>query len=144
MQAGLRFEHLAHLYAVKLLVALGARTPHGGAAGSIEQAELNANSIGYLAHDAAEGVHLAYKVALGHAANGRIAAHLRDQVEVHGDEGGLEPHARGRHRRLAPGVTGAHNNHIVLFGKRHYKAILRIPVFPRRGSIFQRDAGVLL
>ena len=132
VQAGLRLQHLAHLDAVKLLVTLGARTPNRRPPRSIQQPELNANGIGHLAHDAAQGVDLAHQVPLGHAADGWIAAHLGDQVEVHGDERGLEAHARGGHGGLAAGVTGADHDHIVLFGECHldgestYKAILRI------------------
>ena len=119
MQSRLRLKHFAHLYAIELLVALRPRTPHGRAARGIEQAELDAYGIGHLAHDAAKSVHLAHQVALGHAADGRVAAHLRNQVHVHGDECGLEPHARRGHGRLAAGMTRAHHNHIVLFGKGH-------------------------
>ena len=119
MEAGLGFEHLAHLHAIELLVALGARAPDGGAARGIEQAELDADGIGDLAHDAAERIDFAHQVALGHAADGRIAAHLRDEVQVHGDERGLQAHARGGHGGLAAGVPGAHDDHIVLFGESH-------------------------
>jgi hypothetical protein len=58
-------------------------------------------------------------MALGHSADGGIAAHLGDEVKVHGDEGGLEAHARGSHGGLAPGVTRADHYHIVLFGESH-------------------------
>ncbi len=119
VQAGLRFEDFAHLHAVELLVALGARAPDGRAARGVEQAELDADGVGHLAHDAAQRVDFADQVALGHAADGRIAAHLRNQVEIHGDERGLEAHARGGHGRLAAGVSGAHYDHIVLFGESH-------------------------
>jgi hypothetical protein len=119
VQARLRFEHLAHLDAVKLLVALCARTPHSRTARGIEQTELDANRIGDLAHDAAERVDFANKVTLGHTADGRIAAHLRDQVEVHGDDGGLQAHAGGSHGGFATGMARAHDHDIVLFGESH-------------------------
>ncbi len=85
MQFGLGLEHLAHLQPILLLVALGARRPHRRAARSIQQAKLDAHGVGDLAHDAAEGVHLAHQVALGNAADGGIARHLRDQVHVEGE-----------------------------------------------------------
>ena len=119
VEAGLGFENLAHLDAVELLVALGAGAPDGGAAGGVEQAELDADSVGHLAHDAAEGVDFADQVALGHAADGGIAAHLGDEVEVHGDEGGFEAHARRGHGGLAAGVSRAHHGNVVLFRKSH-------------------------
>jgi hypothetical protein len=119
VQAGLRFQHLAHFHAIELLVALGARTPHCRAARGVQQSKLNADSIGNFAHDAAQSVDLADQMSLGHAAHGWIAAHLRNQVEVHGDDGGLEAHARRGHGRFASSVSCADYNHVVLFGKCH-------------------------
>ena len=119
MEAGLGFEHLAHLDAIELLVALRAGAPDGGAARGIQQAKLDADGIGDFAHDAAERIDFADEVALGHAADGRIAAHLRDEVHVHGDERGFQAHARRGHGCFAAGVTGAHDDHVVLFGERH-------------------------
>jgi hypothetical protein len=58
-------------------------------------------------------------MALGDAADGGVAAHLGDEVEVHGDERGLEAHTRGGHGGFAPGVSGADDNDIVLFSKSH-------------------------
>jgi hypothetical protein len=58
-------------------------------------------------------------VALGHAANGRVAAHLRNQVHIHGDQRRLQAHARSCHGRLASCVSGAHHHHIVFFSKSH-------------------------
>jgi hypothetical protein len=51
-------------------------------AGPREETELDAAGVGDLAHDAAEGVDLADEMALGDAADGGIAGHLRDQVKV--------------------------------------------------------------
>ncbi len=89
MQAGLGLENLAHFDPVELLVALGARAPDGGTARGVEEAELDAHGIGNFAHDAAEGVDLTHQVTLCDAADGGVAAHLRDEVEVHGNERGL-------------------------------------------------------
>ncbi len=51
--------------------------------------------------------------------HGRIAAHLGNQIEIHRDQRGLQPHPRRRHCRLAACVSRAHYGHIVLFGKSH-------------------------
>ena len=113
----LGFKHLAHLGAVLLLVCLRARRPDGRPAAGVEQAELDADGVNHLAHDAAQRVDLAHQVALGDAAYGRIAGHLRDQVEVDRVESGLQAHARRRHRGLAPRVPRAHHHHIVFFSE---------------------------
>jgi hypothetical protein len=55
-------------------------------------------------------------VALGDAADGRVARHLRDQVQVHGDHGGAQAHARAGARGFAAGVTGADDHDVVPVG----------------------------
>ncbi len=132
VQAGLGFEHLAHFHAVELLVALGARAPYGGAARRVEQAELDADSVSYFAHNAAERVDFADQMPLGYAAHGGVATHLGDEVEVHGDKGGFQAHARRSHRRLTTGVPRAHHGHIVLFRKSHLHPFYGLPRFGSR------------
>ncbi len=97
-----------------LLVHLRPRRPHGGTAAGIQQAELDADGVGHFAHDAAQGVDLAHQVALGDAADGGVAGHLRDQVEVHGDHGGPQAQARAGARGFAPGMAGADDHDVVL------------------------------
>ncbi len=121
MEAGLGFEDFAHFYAVELLVALSAGAPDGRTTRGVEQSELNADGVGNFAHDAAERVDFADEMALGDAADGGVAAHLGDEVHVHGDERGLEAHARGSHGGFAASVAGADDNDIVLFRKRHWE-----------------------
>ena len=118
-EVGLLLEELAHADAVEGLVALGAGAPDGGAAGGVEQAELDACGVGDLADDAAEGVDLADEVAFGDAADGGVAAHLGDQVEVKGEQGGAQAHAGGGDGGLAAGVSGADDDDIELFGEGH-------------------------
>ena len=110
---GSALEHLAHLQAVLLLVALRAGRPHGRAARGVQQAELDADGVGDLAHDAAEGVDFADEVSLGDAADGGIAGHLRDEIDVQGEERGAQAHAGGGHRGLASGMAGADHDYVV-------------------------------
>src|SRR5690349_4835469 len=114
-EVGLALDDLAHADAVHFLVALGARRPDGGTAAGIEQAELDADGVGDFAHDAAERVDFTDEVAFGDAADGGVAGHLRDEVEVHGDHGGFEAHARRGAGGLATGVTGADDDDVVSF-----------------------------
>ena len=58
-------------------------------------------------------------MALGHAADGGVAAHLGDEVEIHGDKGGFESHARRGHGGLAASVSRAHHGDVVLLRKYH-------------------------
>ena len=148
-QIRLRLQHLAHLHAILLLVALRPRRPNRRSPGSIQQAKLDPDRIGDFAHDAAQRVYFAHKVPLGDAANRRITAHLRNQVEVQREQGGAQSHARRGHRRLASGMSGAHHHHVVLFAKSQswgLRAIL--PALPenalsakRQGPRFRGPSG---
>ena len=140
VEVGLILKHLAHLHAIELLVALGSGAPDGGAAGSIEEAKLDAYGVGDLTHDSAERVDLADEVPLGDAANGGVAGHLGDQVEVHGNDGGLQAHAGGCHGCFATGVPGADYGDVEFFGKTHGFSILRISQ-SSCGGINQTAAG---
>ena len=113
----LALQHLAHLEAVLLLVTLGARRPHGRPPGSIEQAKLDSHRVSDFAHDPAQGIHLAYQMALGNPAHGRIARHLGNQVHVEREQGRFQSHAGRGHGSFAAGMAGADNDHIVLFSK---------------------------
>ena len=117
VQVGLGLQHFAHLQAVLLLVALRARRPHGRTARSVQQAELDADGVGDFAHDAAEGIDFADEVSFGNAADGGIARHLRDEIDVERKERGLQAHARGGHGGFASGMTGADDDNVVSFGE---------------------------
>ena len=93
---------------------MGAGAPDGGAAGGVEEAELDAAGVGYFAHDAAEGVDFADEVALGYAADGGVAGHLGDEVQVEGEEGRAEAHARGGRGGFAAGMAGAYDQDVKL------------------------------
>ena len=112
-QIGLGFEHFLHADAVLLFVALGAGGPDGGASGGVQEAELDADLVGDEAHDAAEGVDFADQVAFGDAADGRVAGHLGDEVDVHGDHGGFEAEAGGGAGGFDASVAGADDDHVV-------------------------------
>ncbi len=118
LEIGLRLQHFFHLQPVGLLVALGAGGPDSGAAGSIQQAELDADCVRNFSHDAAEGVDLANQVAFSNAAHGWIAGHLGDEVDVEGVQRGLQAHAGSRHGGLATGMAGADDHYVEFFGER--------------------------
>ena len=84
------FKQFAHSHAVLLLVALGARRPHGWAAAGVEEAKLNPHGIRDFSHYSAEGINLPDQMAFRDATDSRVARHLSDQVQVHGDHGGFE------------------------------------------------------
>jgi hypothetical protein len=85
---------------------LGAGAPDGGAARGVEETELDAAAVGDFAHDAAEGVDFADEMTFGYAADGGVAGHLCDEVEVEGEESGAEAHARGGGGGFATSMAG--------------------------------------
>ncbi len=117
LEVGLGLEDGTHLEAVGLLVTLGARRPDGGAARGVEETELDADGVGNLSHDAAEGVDLTDDVSLGDASDGGIAGHLRDEVGVDGEQGGTQSHARGGHGGFTAGMSGSNYGDVVMFGE---------------------------
>src|SRR5690606_29995736 len=63
-------------------VGLGARGTHRRALARIEDAELDAALVGGARHGAAEGINFFYQMALADAADGRVAAHLAEGLNV--------------------------------------------------------------
>ena len=72
---------------------------------------MDPDCIGDFAHHAAERIDLAYEVPFGNTANRRIAGHLRNQVGIHCDQGGAQPHACAGPRGFAAGMTSANHNY---------------------------------
>ena len=63
---------------------------------------------------AVEGVDLADQVALAQAADGRVAGHLADRLELVGEQQRARAQPRGRGRGLAAGVAAADDDHVEL------------------------------
>lgn len=68
--------------------------------------------IRQLAHHAAKGIDLSYQMAFRDSANRRITGHLRDQVDIHRHDSGLQPQPGTGSRRLAAGVACANHDNI--------------------------------
>jgi len=71
---------------IKLFVALRARRLHGGSLAGIQHAELQARFVGVARHLPAQRIDLAHDLPFGQSANGRIARHLSDTVEIHREQ----------------------------------------------------------
>ena len=111
-----------HLLLISHAVGLGAGAVHGGPLAAVEHAELDAGRVDRPGHGPAQGVDLAHDLPLGHAPDGRVAAHLGDGIEIAGQQRGRCPHARRRQRRLAPGMPGA-DHHDVEVVRRHTRNV---------------------
>ena len=118
-QVRLLFDEPLDFLLIGLLVGLGPGAVHGRALAAVEHAELDAGGVDRPAHGAAQGVDLADDLPLGHAADGRIAAHLADRVEVGRQQRGGRAHPRRRHRRLAPGMSAADDDDVEVVCRSH-------------------------
>ena len=113
IEARLAFDRVFHIYAVALLVRLGAQGLYGRAFFRVQHPELNARGVDGAGHFTAQSVHFTHQNALRQSADGRIARHQAHGVEVHGEHHGARAHARGGERRLASGVSTAHDDDII-------------------------------
>ena len=64
------------------------------------------------AHQPVQGVDLADQMALAQAADGRVAAHLADGLELVGEQQGARAEARRRRGGFAAGVAAADDDHV--------------------------------
>jgi len=119
-QAGGALDGVLHGPLVELLVGLGAGRVHGRSLGPVEHAELDGAGVDDLAHFASQGVDLADDLPLGHAADGRVAAHLGDGVGVHGQQGRAQAEAGGGEGGLDAGVAGADDGDVVVVREREH------------------------
>src|SRR5439155_10758834 len=116
LDAGESLEQRPYGATVQRAIALGSRRPHGGTLGAIEHPELDRRAIGRSPHDAAEGIDLAHHGTLRDPADGGIAGHLTDGVEVGRQEEDLRTQASGHDGRFGSGVAGTYNNHVIVVG----------------------------
>lgn len=75
---------------------------------------MDCGCIGSTGDEPIEGVHLPHQVALPQPADGGVATHGADLVEVKADQAHPGSHARGDSGRLATGMTTADNQDIEL------------------------------
>ena len=109
----LRKERALHALLVFALVGLGAQRVHGRALGTVEHAALQRGIVNRQAHFAAESVHLAHQMPLARAADGGIAGHQRDGVQIEREKQRFHAHARAGERGFAAGMARADDNDIV-------------------------------
>jgi hypothetical protein len=78
---------------------------------------LDPRQVGGPSHDSAERIHLAHHGSFGNPANGWIARHLPDGLEILGQQEGVRA-SPGRERRgFGAGMAAAYDDDIVSFHK---------------------------
>ena len=117
----LLLQDLTHRRAVSGFIRLRAQRVDRRSFRSIEHLGLDESAVDDLGHLAAERVHLPDQMALGSAADLRVAGHHRHMVNMQRKDSCLKPQARAGKRRLAARVAGTHHDHVV-----------RVLIFPYR------------
>jgi hypothetical protein len=84
---------------------------------------MDSRLIGYLTHFPTQGVNFLDELSLGQPPDGGIAGHQGDGVEIDVEQQGLAPHAGRRQGRLAPGMTPADHDYIVIIGQLQYSPL---------------------
>jgi hypothetical protein len=78
------------------------------------KAYMSESGVGVQAHLPAERIDLTRQVALGRPANGAIAGHMADALEVECRDSDPAAHARRGKRGLAPRMAGANYKNVEL------------------------------
>ena len=138
IEVRLALQHRPHRGLVEHAVGLGARGAHRGSLAGIEDAELDPRPVGGPRHQAAERVDLLDQVPLADAADGGVAAHLAQRLDVVGQQQRARADARGGERGLGSGVPATDHDDVVALGVVHHglRAILGPRIVDRR-----RDRG---
>ena len=118
LQIGLLAKRGLHMQAIELAVRLGARPLHGRTLGAVQHAELDAGLVDHPAHQPVERIDLAHEMPLAEPADGRVARHLADGLELVRDERRARAHACRRRRCLAARVPASHNDDVKAIGTR--------------------------
>ncbi len=108
---------MARLYSCRSACARVART--AGPLLAVQGAELNARLIGGARHRAAQGIDFLDQVALADAADGRVAAHLPQRLDIVREQQRAQAHARSRQRGFGAGMAAADHDDLVFLSKTH-------------------------
>ena len=119
---------MLHAKLVGFLVALRPRRLHAGPLDALSSRNWIAVVSVLIAISPPERVNFPHHVALGLTTDRRIAAHLRDCIEIPGQHKGLRPQPCRRQRGLAARVTRPANNHIIRLMRAILKTTTHFPI----------------
>jgi hypothetical protein len=97
----------------KHTIVLCSRTPHGRPLRPVQHAKLNHGTIGNDAGITAERIYFPDNLTFSNSAHGRVARHLGNGLQVHGDQQNAGAHVGSRCRSFATGMAGAYYDNII-------------------------------
>jgi hypothetical protein len=101
---------------VGFFITLCAGGADGWAFACVEHTELDASGIGIEAHGTAEGVDFTDDVTFGESADGGVARHGTDGIQVLGEHGDATAESGGGESGFDTGMACADDEDIVVFG----------------------------
>ena len=134
LEVRLAFHHAADRRLVQRAVGLAAGGAHGRTLRRVQRAPLDAGAIRGVRHRAAQRVDLLDQVALADAADGGIAAHLADRLDVVAEQQRARTGARGGQRGLGAGVAAADHDDVVVDRMAH-RTDLSVQKVTKRGAM---------
>ena len=97
---------------IQRAIGLGTGGTHGRTFAAVQNAPLNAGFVGTTGHDAIEGVDFLHQMAFANTADGRIAGHLAQGLDVMGQEQCPAAYAGGRKRCFGAGMATTNHDDI--------------------------------
>jgi hypothetical protein len=91
---------------------LGTRGANSRTLAGIEYPKLDSRTIGRPSHSATEGVNFLDQMTFANAANGGVAGHLAQRVDIVSEQQSLGTRARGGQGGLSSGVPSTYDNDI--------------------------------
>src|SRR5574337_1009703 len=107
LQLRLGFHDAADGRLVQRAIGLTAGGAYGRTLGGVERAPLDARAVGGVRHGATQRVDLPDQMPLADAADGRVAAHLADRLDVVAEQQGTRARPRRGERGFGAGVAAA-------------------------------------
>jgi hypothetical protein len=104
---------------IKYAVRLGPCRSHRWPLAGVEDAELDASPVRCPGHQAAQGIDFLDQMSLADSANGGIATHLADGLDVVGQQQGGDAHTRRRQGGLGPRVAATDHDDAVTWLRGH-------------------------
>ena len=112
-------QRLSHLHTIQCPISLCSGSLDGRATRAIKQTELDTGAIDHSTHNSAKSINLTYEVSLTDAADGWIAGHLSNQIEIESDNCSLGTDSGSGRSRFTAGVASADYNYIEVFVEDH-------------------------
>ena len=112
-QIFLKFQYPFHTLMITIFVALSAGRPDSRSFCHVEHTELESCGIGHTSHRTAHGINFTDNVTFCDPADGRVAAHLGNMIQINGEKNGFRAHSGGGESCFTCGMTAAHNRYII-------------------------------